>query len=1208
WSGSGVTADNFNPTGLSGNIILTFTPTTGQCANTTTTNITVNIPVTPAITGIPASICQTAAPIGLPTTQSGITGNWSGTGVAGNNFNPTGLSGSILLTFTPNAGQCANNATTNIIVNVPSVPAISGVPNNACENAANINLPTTQSGVTGNWSGQGVSGNSFDPSGLSGNITLTFTPNAGQCASPATKIITVHSPPTFQNLTLTCNGSNTTYTVSFNIIGGSPGTYTVNGVPVGGSVFTSGPINSGSGYNFMLDDANNCGPVVISGSHNCNCATFAGTMNFANTPYQICAGSGFTVVPNGNELLDGNDVLEFILHTNPGGQLGTIIAISSTPTFSFPGNVILGQTYYVSAVAGSNNGFGLVDLNDPCLSVSQGIPIVFYEPTVSITPGGNLCANECYVFQVQFTGFAPFNLMYAVNAGGNITNLILASNTNLSSVTICPADFGFSSGQLQIYPTNLTDDNCSVDYAFPVIQTLNVLPNPVNNLIQTLCTGESITVNGTVYDQSNPTGTDTLLHAAVNGCDSIININLSFNAISVFNLNQTLCTGGSLTVNGTLYDQANPIGTETIQNGSANGCDSIINVNLTFNNVVTFNLNQTICSDDNLIVNGTIYDVSNTSGSETFAGGSYLGCDSVVNVNLSFYPQAVFNLAQTLCTGGSLNVNGTVYNQANPMGTEIFTNASFRGCDSLVNVALTFSSVVTYNLNQTLCSGNSIVVNGTVYDSGQPTGSETFIGGSYLGCDSVVNINLSFYPPAIFKLSQTLCTGQSITVNGTVYNQANPNGTELLINASVNGCDSMINVSLNFISATTNNLNQTLCPGRSIVVNGTIYNAANPAGSETFIGGNYLGCDSVVNINLSFYSPAVFNLAQTFCPGGSINVNGTVYNQGNPNGTEIFPNASANGCDSTVNVILTFKSATTSNLNPTICTGDSILINGTTYNNANPTGTETFTGGNSAGCDSTVNINLTFYSPAVFMLDSTLALGQTVVVNGNTYGQTNPVGLETIIGGSSNGCDSTVMISLHFNTTFSVNASFVSPLCHNGNDGIISLEGINGGLAPYTVSVNGGNPLSVATFPFVLSGLAAGTYQLIIVDGLGTFITKDIVIPDSPVLTIDLGNNISVNTAQDVVLTPQASFAVTSWSWTPPTFLDCTACPEPKVTMLTETTTYHLVATDANGCLAEDSITVFLIKSHDIFVPSVFSPNEDNLNDEFTPYAGDQNA
>ena len=46
--------------------------------------------------------------------------------------------------------------------------------------------------------------------------------------------------------------------------------------------------------------------------------------------------------------------------------------------------------------------------------------------------------------------------------------------------------------------------------------------------------GYSVTVGGNVYDNSNPTGMDTLYGASFNGCDSVVSINLSFFDISQF--------------------------------------------------------------------------------------------------------------------------------------------------------------------------------------------------------------------------------------------------------------------------------------------------------------------------------------------------------------------------------------------------------------------------------------------------------------------------------------------------------------------------------------------------------------------------------------------------------------------------------------------------------------------------------------------------
>ncbi len=70
--------------------------------------------------------------------------------------------------------------------------------------------------------------------------------------------------------------------------------------------------------------------------------------------------------------------------------------------------------------------------------------------------------------------------------------------------------------------------------------------------------------------------------------------------------------------------------------------------------------------------------------------------------------------------------------------------------------------------------------------------------------------------------------------------------------------------------------------------------------------------------------------------------------------------AAANGCDSVVTINLQFLPNTTGTEIYTGCAGDgySVVVNGTTYNESNPTGMETLAAAN--GCDSVVTINLVF--------------------------------------------------------------------------------------------------------------------------------------------------------------------------------------------------------------------------------------------------------
>ncbi|MBK8563195.1 MAG: gliding motility-associated C-terminal domain-containing protein [Saprospiraceae bacterium] len=385
-----------------------------------------------------------------------------------------------------------------------------------------------------------------------------------------------------------------------------------------------------------------------------------------------------------------------------------------------------------------------------------------------------------------------------------------------------------------------------------VVINLTLLQSTFNNIAQTLCPGESITVNGTVYNASNPSGSETIPGGSLLGCDSTINVNLSFYPPAINNFTQTLCTGGSVTINGTVYDEANPTGIEVVPDGSFHGCDSTIIVNLTFNSVVTNTINE------------------------------------------------------TLCTGGSMVVNGTTYDADNPSGTETIEDGSFLGCDSVIFVSLAFSSVVTNTISETLCPDESIIVNGTTYNASNPSGTETIPNGSFLGCDSAIVVNLSFYLVASSTLDDQLCIGGSMMVNGTVYDESNPTGVEILQNTTVNGCDSTVYVNLTFGSSVIVSYEETLCPGEVVFINGTMYSASNPTGEETFPLGSYLGCDSTINISLSYYPEAVGYITEVLQVGGSIVVNGTVYDEQNPTGTEVFNGASYHNCDSTVIISLSF--------------------------------------------------------------------------------------------------------------------------------------------------------------------------------------------------------------------------------------------------------------------------------------------------------------
>jgi gliding motility-associated-like protein len=81
---------------------------------------------------------------------------------------------------------------------------------------------------------------------------------------------------------------------------------------------------------------------------------------------------------------------------------------------------------------------------------------------------------------------------------------------------------------------------------------------------------------------------------------------------------------------------------------------------------------------------------------------------------------------------------------------------------------------------------------------------------------------------------------------------------------------------------------------------------------------------------------------------------------------------------------------------------------------------------------------------------------------------------------------------------------------------------------------------------------------------------------------------------------PQANGNVT-YSWSPADNLSCTDCPNP-IAVPSENTVYTVTATDELGCSDVDSISINVVPNHSVYIPNVFTPNDDGQNDNFLIY------
>ncbi len=1010
---------------------------------------------------------------------------------------------------------------------------------------------------------------------LAGDYEVTVTGGSG-CTASATATITDPEPLIFscsQNAPVSAPGnSDGIATVDFS---GGTAPYTIewNG-PVSGSQNEAMPgmidINglSAGNYSVVLTDANGCTTDCLFTINDAGCMMTISITGFDESCPGTSDGRIEVIVFNGTPDLTidwDDDSLDGILE----------------PMGISPGD------YSVTVTDGAG-----------CTATgSITIGTTFESPTLSLNTAESICEGECIDLDFTMTGQSPFTVNYNFIDENSTTNISFTSIAPDTLIQICPGDINFTGDLVIIKNVEITDANCSTSTT--IIDSIQINIPTTATVDDILCPGESVVVNGTVYDINLPNGTETLIGS--NGCDSVVTINLTFLDNPVFDLEVELCEGEEFIFNGTTYDANLTSGSETLENAAANGCDSIVNVNLIFLENPEFDLNVELCDGEEFIFNGTTYDTNLPSGSETLENAAANGCDSIVNVNLVFLESPEFDLNIELCEGEEFIFNGTTYDANLTSGSETLENAAANGCDSIVNVNLVFLENPEFDLNVELCEGEEFIFNGTTYDASLTSGSETLENAAANGCDSIVNVNITFLETPEFDLNVELCEGEEFIFNGTTYDANLTSGSETLENAAANGCDSIVNINLIFLESPEFDLNVELCDGEEFIFNGTTYDANLTLGTETLPNAAANGCDSIVHVNVIFQENPEFDFNPELCEGESIIVNGTTYDENLTTGTEILENASVNGCDSIINVNLTFLDTPEFDLNAELCEGEVIILNGTTYDENMTSGSETLENAASNGCDSIIHVNLTFLETPEFDLVETLCAGESIMVNGNTYDASNPAGTEILEGTATNGCDSIVNVSLSFYSVLNASVSGDADICSGESTFItfnfnaaetfsVQYSGENGDLVMlndivdgYTLEVS---PSSTTTYGIEFI-VVSGTNCPVNIESAATVNVSELA------AQVDIDQEILCGNSAEGALTATAGSGISPYfySWS-------NGGNSTSISNLSAGT-YTVQVLDAAGCMVEASATLTAPEAIDAILlseaPNCFDTQSGNL-------------
>ena len=521
-----------------------------------------------------------------------------------------------------------------------------------------------------------------------------------------------------------------------------------------------------------------------------------------------------------------------------------------------------------------------------------------------------------------------------------------------------------------------------------------------------ICNGGSIDINGTIYTAPG-NYLDTIFGGAANGCDSILDITIGTLPDVTTPVSETICSGGSIDINGTIYTAAGNY-LDTIIGGAANGCDSILDITITEIGGVTELVSADICNGGSIDINGTIYTAPGNY-LDTIFGGAANGCDSILDITIGTLPDVTTPVSETICSGGSIDINGTLYTAAGSYLDTIFGGAA-NGCDSILDITITEIGGVTELVSADICNGGSIDINGTIYTA-PGNYLDTIFGGAANGCDSILDITIGTLPDVTTPVSETICSGGSIDINGTIYTAAG-NYLDTIFGGAANGCDSILDITITEVGGVTELVNADICNGGSIDINGTIYTAPGNY-LDTIFGGAANGCDSILDITIGTLPDVTTPVSESICTGGSVDINGTIYTAAGNYVDTIFGGA-VNGCDSILDITITEVSGVTEIINEGLCEGATIDINGTIYTTPGSY-MDTIFGGAASGCDSILDITITPLLNSTEVINEAICSGSSININGTDYNSAGNY-LDTIYGGAVNGCDSILDITITITT------------------------------------------------------------------------------------------------------------------------------------------------------------------------------------------------
>ena len=297
--------------------------------------------------------------------------------------------------------------------------------------------------------------------------------------------------------------------------------------------------------------------------------------------------------------------------------------------------------------------------------------------------------------------------------------------------------------------------------------------------------------DGNVYTSSTNTPIFTI--QTVNGCDSVITLDLTINNSSSSTHVVTECdtyTWGDGVTNGdgNVYTSSTNTPTFTVQ--TVNGCDSVITLDLTINNSSSSTHVVTECDTytwGDGVTNGDGLTYTSSTNTPTFTTTTVNGCDSIITLDLTINYSSSSTDIQVHCdtyTWGDGVTNGDGLTYTSSTNTPTFTTITVNGCDSIITLDLTITASPDpfAGANDTICEGLTYTLSGATNTGNSGAINWTDASGFSLGFSNPGILN-PVYTPTISDIAAGSVT-LTLEISGSAPCPPESSSVTIIINAN----------------------------------------------------------------------------------------------------------------------------------------------------------------------------------------------------------------------------------------------------------------------------------------------------------------------------------------------------------------------------------------------------------------------------------------